>query len=498
MGKSKTRREFLADAAQIGILASGGLALSSCAALDTYFDVDKKFYDNEVVIIGAGSAGLAAAHFLKKNRIPYRVFEASRRVGGRIYTLETAENKNGIELGASSFDLKHKIIFNLAKEYKLEIDEFEPNVPQKKIFFYKSKWVTQQEIVQMLKPHLQNWSLTRLRLFSDHRGASQVIVHPLALSFDQWKIRDYLSSLKPKIDPELVQLLIRWVRTEMSANEDQVSALQWLLFWDREASNSSVYKIQGGNEKLIRAMYERVAGVIPNHLVQTEATLLSVKENGGNFECSFKTPKGGRRISAQFLILALPVNQLKHIQGLTDLPLAQTKKEAIFQLDLSSQAKMVLGRKEQISLESGQENLPIHTQLLLKQQLARVSLMPKQAELLWSIPAGAKRPKIWAEEALTELTGVYKKFRTGWNGSFQFMDWSQREGIQGAQFFYRANQFYKYRAIFTEPDFDGRLVFAGDYVHPLEWSTWSGALETGIWAAEKVAAAYTQLRAKKT
>ncbi len=493
----KTRREFLVGAAQIGVAAGSSMVLPSCAVLDSYFDVDKKFYDNEVVIVGAGSAGLAAAHYLKKKRIPYRVFEASRRVGGRIYTLETPEFKNGLELGAGSFDLKHKIIFNLAKEYKLEIDELEPNVPQKKIFYYKTKWVTQQEIVQFLKPHLKNWSLTRLKLFADHRGASQVIVHPLALSFDQWKIRDYLESLKPKIDSELIQLLIRWVRIEMAANEDQISALQWLLFWDREATNASVYKVQGGNQKLIRAMYDRVAGVIPNHLVQTEAALLSIKENGGYFECVFKTTRGIRRISTKFLILAVPVTQLKNIQGLVELPLAQAKKEALTQLGLSAHAKIVLGMKESNYHEAIGENLPIHTQSLTKQQLIKVSHLPKQIELLWALPEGNKRPRIWSEEALSEMSSVYKKFRTHWNGNLQFIDWSQREWIQGALFNYHANQFYKYRGVFNEGDFDNRLVFAGDYVHPLEWSSWGGALETGTWAAEKISQVYAKLHAKK-
>jgi predicted NAD/FAD-binding protein len=39
-----------------------------------------------VAIIGAGAAGLRAAMLLQKNGIPYRIFEASKRHGGRLFT----------------------------------------------------------------------------------------------------------------------------------------------------------------------------------------------------------------------------------------------------------------------------------------------------------------------------------------------------------------------------------------------------------------------------
>ncbi|MEK6773267.1 MAG: FAD-dependent oxidoreductase [Bdellovibrionota bacterium] len=491
--KKATRREFLAEA---GIAAGAVLTTPACSVLDTYFDVDKKYYNDEVVIVGAGAAGLAAAHTLKKKKIPYRLFEASRRVGGRVYTLETPEAKNGIELGVSSFQLKHKIIFDLAKEYKLEIDELELNILQKKVFYYKLKWITQQEIIHLLKPYLQKWSLTKIKLFSDHKGLSDVIVHPLAISFDQWKLRDYFNSLKPKMDSDLVQVLIHWIQTEMAMNENQLSALQWLLFWEKEATNSSLYKIQGGNEKLLRAIYERVSGVIPDHLVQTQSPLTSIKESDGKFECVFNTPKGVRRITTQFLILALPASQLKSVYGLSDLPFAQLKKEAIAKLTLSSQVKMVLGTKEHWGQENSVDGLPIHTQLISRQQLIKYSQMQKQTEVTWSFPEGAKRPKIFQDEVLSELVSIYKKYRSSWNGQVHLLDWSQREWIKGATFHYSDSQFYKYRGIFTEPDFDGRLLFAGDYVHPTEWSSWGGALETGVWAAEKISSIYTKFQRK--
>ena len=54
----------------------------------------------EVVIIGAGIAGLSAAKTLKKSGVSFHVLEASHRLGGRAYSEEIARN-NWFDLGCS-------------------------------------------------------------------------------------------------------------------------------------------------------------------------------------------------------------------------------------------------------------------------------------------------------------------------------------------------------------------------------------------------------------
>ena len=53
----------------------------------------------EVVIIGGGIAGLAAAYSLKKQGLQPLILESSSRLGGRIYTKST--NNQSFELGAT-------------------------------------------------------------------------------------------------------------------------------------------------------------------------------------------------------------------------------------------------------------------------------------------------------------------------------------------------------------------------------------------------------------
>ena len=52
----------------------------------------------DVVIVGAGAAGIAAAKILKKHNISFLLVEASQRVGGRAFT-ETMQNRESFDLG---------------------------------------------------------------------------------------------------------------------------------------------------------------------------------------------------------------------------------------------------------------------------------------------------------------------------------------------------------------------------------------------------------------
>ena len=44
--------------------------------------------DTQVVIVGGGAAGIAAARFLHNAQAPYRLLEARPRLGGRGWTIE--------------------------------------------------------------------------------------------------------------------------------------------------------------------------------------------------------------------------------------------------------------------------------------------------------------------------------------------------------------------------------------------------------------------------
>jgi monoamine oxidase len=77
----------------------------------------------DVVIIGAGAAGLAAARDLGKAGLSVVVLEARSRVGGRIFTQHDPGSTLPIELGAEFIHGKSNEIFSIVKEAQLDVEE---------------------------------------------------------------------------------------------------------------------------------------------------------------------------------------------------------------------------------------------------------------------------------------------------------------------------------------------------------------------------------------
>ncbi|WP_035663217.1 flavin monoamine oxidase family protein [Halalkalibacter akibai] len=75
--------------------------------------------ETDVVIIGAGLAGLTAAIELKKKKVPFVVLEARNRAGGRVYSLQKEDIQ--VDLGAQWISPHHKRMKKLLRKYDLHL-----------------------------------------------------------------------------------------------------------------------------------------------------------------------------------------------------------------------------------------------------------------------------------------------------------------------------------------------------------------------------------------
>lgn len=93
--------------------------LSSCASVDDYLFTDPPGLEDYVLIVGGGICGLYAGYQLKKRKIPYRIFEASSRLGGQIL----ADGK--IEYGGFEFSNEDTTLLKLCKELNIETEKLD-------------------------------------------------------------------------------------------------------------------------------------------------------------------------------------------------------------------------------------------------------------------------------------------------------------------------------------------------------------------------------------
>jgi monoamine oxidase len=94
------------------------------------------FQEVDVVIIGAGLAGLSAALELKKRKISFTVLESRKRAGGRVFSFKTKENVT-IDMGAQWIHQDHHHIKKLLSQFDLEV--VGTNNKGKSVFFINGK-----------------------------------------------------------------------------------------------------------------------------------------------------------------------------------------------------------------------------------------------------------------------------------------------------------------------------------------------------------------------
>ena len=70
----------------------------------------------EVLIVGAGASGLAAARDIAKAGVPVIVLEARERIGGRVYTLHDSTSSMPIETGAEFVHGEHPALMKLLEQ----------------------------------------------------------------------------------------------------------------------------------------------------------------------------------------------------------------------------------------------------------------------------------------------------------------------------------------------------------------------------------------------
>lgn len=81
----------------------------------------------DVVIVGAGLAGLTLAYKLSLNGVKFVLVEASQNLGGRIKTIRPKGERSHIELGATWFGPTHRHLKELLSELSLEVFEQSQN-----------------------------------------------------------------------------------------------------------------------------------------------------------------------------------------------------------------------------------------------------------------------------------------------------------------------------------------------------------------------------------
>ncbi|MGH8515468.1 MAG: flavin monoamine oxidase family protein, partial [Gammaproteobacteria bacterium] len=214
-----TRRRFMKTAALAGAAGAVSGALPLPVRALTGFEPAPR-----VAIVGGGIAGLNAAYQLKKAGIRAAVYEARRRVGGRILSVTGAIGEGLVtDLGGELINSDHEDMLHLVQEFDLElfnrIEDAERFAFPTTGYFFDGVARSEAEVARDLRALAVQIASDSERLDADFER--------FAPKLDRLSVKDYLDRHAGLIPQAYIRTLIEGsIRTEYGVEPEDSSALQ--------------------------------------------------------------------------------------------------------------------------------------------------------------------------------------------------------------------------------------------------------------------------------
>jgi len=278
---------------------------------------------SDVLIIGAGAAGLAAARDLSVAGRNVIVLEARDRIGGRIFTCRDPAAAIPIELGAEFVHGKSPELWHLAQRAHLELYE----VSARHLYFENGKLIKSENFWAKIES-----------LNEKMRSAGT----------DQ-SFKDFLSSLPD--DEEMKAIAIRYVEGFHAARIDRVGIHG--LIKANEAADSiegdKSFRFLNGYDSLVQALLAEAESHGATILLNTTVKEIRWRGDGVEAVCADGNVEGS--IAAARAIITLPLGVLQTTPGqpanvrfVPELP--PEKQSAIKNLEMGHVLRIVLTFRE--------------------------------------------------------------------------------------------------------------------------------------------------------
>ena len=356
--RGSSRRRFLQQSAT----AASALLLGACARVPMQSDKG----GGDVVVVGAGIAGLTCAWRLRQAGIPVRLYEAQNRIGGRMLSLTNHFADGQVcELGGELIDTGHVRIRALAAELGIALDDLseDPTHAFGDVWFAEGRRHDEAEILRDFAPLAQAIArdadtLPEGQITYAQPGGCETLDRE---SISQWLDRNGASGW-------LRTLIEVAYTTEMGLECGEQSALNLLTFIDpgTEAfrifgESDERFHVRGGNDLIVKALAAKLGNAI-----ETDAVLEAISQSaGGGYRLGFKRGSSAFEVNASRVVLALPFTTLRRVR--MDVELPEVKRRAIHELGYGTNAKLMIGFNERIwrtrhaSSASSFSDLPLQT-----------------------------------------------------------------------------------------------------------------------------------------
>ncbi len=279
--------------------------------------------DTDVIVIGAGAAGLAAAVKLGHAGLSVLILEARKRIGGRMFTKNDPAFPYPIELGA-------EFIHGFAPEI------FDP---------------LQQAKVPTTEVEGQSWYIDNGRICAcDFFDEVNDILKKMDDRAPDESFLAFLDRCCPAANPKAKQRALGYV-VGFNAADPALVGVHWLVQSMRAEENISgdrAFRAQGGYRRLIEIFRQELAASV---VLRTNNMVTAIHWKQGHTELTVRTKDGATRLTARRVLVTIPLAVLKAPAGQTGAiefspALPAQKIRALDKLEMGKVIRVVLRFRE--------------------------------------------------------------------------------------------------------------------------------------------------------
>ncbi len=482
-----TRRRFVREAgvAAVGLTALGRTAPPARAASAP-----------RIAIVGAGLAGLSAAHSLREAGYAATVYEASNRVGGRCWTLRGAFADGQIaEHGGELIDQSHTAIRQLAQGLGLTLDNLlraEANGTEMSGYFDGAAYSYAQMSVDLNGA----WQKIHKDVSAANYPTTWSSYTQRGWELDHMSIVDWIEeSIPGGMGSKLGQLLDVAYNIEYGGESSEQSSLNllYLLGYSGQGKfrifgpSNEKYHVSGGNDQIIDRLAERLPGQIV-----TGMELVAIRQGPSTWTLTFRNGSGTTTVTADRVVLALPFTILRSSVDLSKAGFEPRKLTAIREQGMGTNSKLHvgfssrfwngLGLNGETFSDTGYQN----TWEVSRSQPGRSGILVNYTGGAIGASFGSGTPQTRAKKFLSQLEPVLPGATAAWNGKAALDYWTSYPWTKGSYSYWKVGQYTSFAGI--EGTRQGSCHFAGEHTSLDFQGYLNGAVESGQRAASEILA----------
>jgi monoamine oxidase len=298
-----------------------------------------------IAIVGGGVAGLHCAYQLRRAGVTATVYEASGRVGGRMFTASDKFAGGMVaELGGELVDTNHDSMITMAAAFSLQLDDLHAEEATLglagELFYFDGAPVSALDLATMFTPVAAKMSMAVTASDADPTEFARID----AMSIPAWLGGE--AGLAPTA-------LIRRILEEAYVGEfglevAEQSAFNLLYLIDHD--NPDPFRVFGNSDETYhlrkgsQAIPDALAARLDAGQVVLEHKLVAVRsEADGRTTLTFEVPSGAMvEVTADHAVMALPFTILRTCD-LTGATLSADKRTVIDELGYGTNAKLMTG-----------------------------------------------------------------------------------------------------------------------------------------------------------